>query len=400
MSGISKTDSLAFPVSVEKTLKPVKSLDQISLDVMTGNSEIKNKGDFVQIQLATDNKLNNKPQISFIEENFYLMTPNKKEFSDNHDLLKTLEKSNVEANIIDYDPDKHVDASIADFFYVNGIQTDKTSAEHSAKLLTGIMNKEVKPIWSERESFTGDLSKALQIDNGNDFGKTSSKTEGDIRSNVIKSLTNGRNVKLVAHSRGTSEVANALWDVRSRLAISGYKTEEINEMMKKVEVIALGTLAAPSDFPYDIKLTRINNPDDPVSKLNQEKELKGNSRARYSKTEIDISVAEKTAERPLDKGEKISLYAKNINYTEKSELKVKLSALGKNFAPSVYRNAFSSTSNALYTRTLGYIPSALAVGKTHLLNSGESSYLGMQTNVWSKLREAATDSIPKKDINM
>lgn len=248
-------------------------------------------------------------------------------------------ESNVQARISDYDPDKTIDSKNADFFYVNGIQTTPEDAEHTSGILSGIMDKGVKNIWSEKKScLVNDLIKAVKIDQQNSTGTISTQTASEICDNVLKSLKSGKNVKLIAHSRGGSEVANALWETHSCLAaFGGYSTEQINKMMQKVEVITMGGLASPSHFPYDIKLTQIRNPKDPVPELN---ENMGNIRPRYSRTEIQKAVDEKIKGSPLTKDELAAVYQKNVDagglvthlYNVKEKLAYGVNVLGKETA--------------------------------------------------------------------
>lgn len=306
-------------------------------------NEKEEKKDFLEIGLSNSPNTNNN--FDFLEKSLE-DTPKSKEYEPNKFEFKIAPESDANAIITDYDPSKNISGENADFFYVNGILTNKGNAKNTANIISQITNKNVTAIWSKKESVFNDLIKAIKIDQANNTGTLSSETASEISLKVINSLKNGKNVKIIAHSRGASETANALWDVRSRLAVSGHTTDEINKLISKVEVVTMGGLATPSDFPSDIKLIQMRNPDDPVPKLNEDK-LKS-QRRKFSKTELDIQkkVTENQG-KPLSMDEKEYLYKKNIDSDKiEQNVKDKVSTALKVFYPEI--NTATSVSGGAF----------------------------------------------------
>lgn len=308
-------------------------------------------------------------------------------------------ESKTKANIMEYDSNKHVSSKNADFFYVNGIMTDPEDAKKTASILSGIMNKPVTSLWSKKEGFLGDLIKAVKIDQENEIKSVSSETTSEITTRVLYSLRTGKNIKLIAHSRGASEMANALWDVRSSLSAAGRDKEEINKMMSHIEVITIGGLASVSDFPSDVKLTQITNQDDPVPKLNKNKI--NYERKQYSKFEVILE--QKTREnngKHLNQSERFSLYKQNIDFREAgcytlTNIRTKINTL--------VDVLYAKTSHILAKTSIGKSEngSRLIISKTepnalgivissHLVNAGSNNYLG-QEDIQDFLRKVASD---------
>lgn len=323
----------------------------------------------------------------------------------------------AKANITEYNPEKHVSSKNANFFYVNGIMTGYDDAKKTASILSEIMGKPVLSILSKSEGVLGDLIKTVKIDQENSMGNISSETFKDITTCIIYSLNTGKNVKLIAHSRGATETANSLWDVRSRLAISGRTEEDINKLMSRIEVITMGGVATPSDFPSDVKLTQIKNPDDPVPKLNSARlSLYSNNERpiRYSRFENLLRL--KTMENngnPLSPAEKQSLYKEIIDdsqiATSTNIISIDTIAKAKS-AMSIFssdleserkkqpRFGFSTFPFTFPTFALHYFMKDLkATGVTleklvssHLINAGSNNYLG-EENVQKLLIKVSND---------
>ena len=182
-------------------------------------------------------------------------------------ILGNIGPSDAQAQIAELDPDKYVNGQDADFFFVNGIDTSEGAADLTALRLSTLIGKDVESVYSKALGVLEDVDLAHKMDVTNKSQANPLAKNSDLRFKLVDSLVNkGNNVKIIAHSRGSSEVASALWELRTGLSqILG--TEKTNEYLGNVEIVTMGALAVPSDFPSDVKLTQISNPFDLVPKL-------------------------------------------------------------------------------------------------------------------------------------
>lgn len=177
-----------------------------------------------------------------------------------------------------------------DFYYVNGINTDKDQASYTKDLLSSITGQKFIPIHNETDGIFSDLIEASRE------RFSSSKFDMVSLNTALKfsdTLSKGRELKIVAHSQGAAITADALKlceklmiynklnikldslstkdieeaDKKAKNAPEYKKTiEHVNKIMNSVEVITMGGAASQDQFP-NVKLVEILNSKDPVPKL-------------------------------------------------------------------------------------------------------------------------------------
>lgn len=182
------------------------------------------------------------------------------EFISEHDSLppNAYEKVIAPANC-KLTPNKHEEV-----FYINGIMTKPASAEKAAGEVANLINKPVKLLYNPTEGFASDAFKAtlevLDIPNSNSIVNNTSKR-------FCETLKDGKDLKIVAHSRGAAVAAQALSHLEKDLINQGCSKDEVNGLMKKVTIVTIGGASSKEDFPEGIKLVERKNEGDLVPKL-------------------------------------------------------------------------------------------------------------------------------------
>lgn len=217
-----------------------------------------------------------------------------------------IEKStfeNVKADPKEYGKNK-------EFFYVNGIMTDEKAAKNTATELSKLTGQNVKAIHNETDGALNDLLEVVieRLSNSH-FDEPTKKTA----INFYKTLSSGKDLKVIAHSQGAAITADALMLCKQMLTVKcsssriGKKVEndkwklnlavventktynkfnqaknpgaiqmgdktlekeyyQVEKMMSKVEVITMGGAASQDKFP-NVKLVQVVNPRDPVPQV-------------------------------------------------------------------------------------------------------------------------------------
>lgn len=180
-----------------------------------------------------------------------------------------------------------------DFYYVNGINTKESEANHTAEQLSSATGQNFKPLYNKTDGVLSDLIEvSKQRFSDEKFDTVTLNTTLPF----YKTLSQGKGLKIVAHSQGAAITAKALKlcekiliykslninlpslsskdmeeadkQIKKNKDSPEYKKalENVNKIMSEVEVITMGGAASQDQFP-NVKLVEILNPKDPVPKV-------------------------------------------------------------------------------------------------------------------------------------
>lgn len=147
-------------------------------------------------------------------------------------------------------------------FYLNGIQTSRRSAAENVRTIENEFGQEVELIYNETEGFWNDVAESYLNISGYDT-EISQRAEERFRS----ALENGENVRIYAHSQGLAIAADALRNVAAAYRAEGQSADEVQEIMRRVQVISFGGFSSEEVFPAGTRTILQEYKDDSIPEL-------------------------------------------------------------------------------------------------------------------------------------